>query len=77
LLIKRNAGGIATPMNQLFEHIDQIITEIAAFLGDKSCYSAHDVPLLVFKVKAFDASRYMLAYSASWSSPASSYSWNE
>jgi hypothetical protein len=51
LLVKGNAGGIATPVNQLFEHIDQIITEIAAVLGDKSCYSTHDVPLLSLGLK--------------------------
>jgi hypothetical protein len=64
LLVKRNAGGITTAVNQLPEHIDQIIAQIAAFFGNKSCYSAHDVPLLGLGLKRLTPARCMLAFRA-------------
>jgi hypothetical protein len=77
LLIKRNAGGIATPVNQLFEHINQVITEIAAVLGDKSCYSTHDVPLLSLGLKRLVVAACMIALGESCGYPSLRYSWAE
>jgi hypothetical protein len=52
-------------VNQFLQHIDQIITEIAALFGDKSCYSTHDVPLLILGVKRLTVARRMIALGGS------------
>jgi hypothetical protein len=77
LLVKGNAGGISTPVNQLFEHINQVITEISAVFGDKSCYSTHDVPLLSLGLKRLTIARCMIALGASCGDPVLTYNWNE
>jgi hypothetical protein len=44
LLIKGQTRGVPAPVDQLFEHIDQIGWQRITLLDDESCYSAHGEP---------------------------------